>query len=118
MALALVTLRKDLSRRNKHLIISATPSGSYATGGDTVDLTKLTNPKFISNGLAGAVPKAVEIINTPGGYSAEFIIGTTLANSKLKIYSAPGTELSAAAYPAALTSNAFQIELVGPLGGF
>jgi hypothetical protein len=58
------------------------------------------------------------IVNAPVGYNAEIIPGTTLKNWKLKVYTAAGTEMTAIAYPAALTADPFLCELTGPLGNF
>ena len=118
MALVLATTDKDLTRRRKNLTISATPSGDYVVGGDTADLTAVTNPKGISNGKVAALPKTAKVVNSPGGYVGEFIIGATLATCKLKVYTAMGVELTAIAYNATLLADPFLIELSGPLGNF
>lgn len=109
------------SRRQKTITINATPTGSYPPGGDPIDLTAITDPTFQGSCFPGKVPDRVLILNVPAGYDAEIVAGTgtTLATAfKLKVYSAPGTELAAAAYPAALLADAFQLALIGPNWGF
>ena len=78
-----------------------TPTGNYATGGDVVDFTTVPLVK------ASRPPMSVMFYNFPGGYNAEWIRATPDAvnTGKVKIYSASGTELTAGAYPAALTAN-------------
>lgn len=116
--IALVSQYKDTSRRKKTLIVKGTLAGTYTVGGVTVDWTTTTNPKFISNGLVGSNPQHAEVINAPAGYSTELIAGTTLKNWLLKIYTAPGVELTAIAIPAALIADPLLFELTGPLGNF
>lgn len=113
-----VTTDKDVTRRRKVLEIAVTPSGVYTPGGDTLDFTTTTNPKFFSNGKVAAMPKSYNVLNCPAGYTAELIAGTTLKNWKLKVFSAAGQELGAAAYPAALLADPIKIRLSGPMGAF
>ena len=114
----LTSTDKDLTRRRKVLTVAALAVGNYVPGGDSINLSNVQNPKFISNGKIGGVPKIAEVMNAPGGYSAEIITASTLAGFKLKVYSAPGVELAAGAYPAALLADAFLLKFAGPLGAF
>lgn len=109
MALASVLKLIDFSRRRKRWRLAVTISGNYTTGGDTLDLTAVTNPSFIPAGAFAQVPDEFECQNPPGGYSCEVIVGTALNNSKVKFFSAPGTELAAGAYPAAITGDTLYI---------
>lgn len=118
MPTTLATTDKDVTRRRKVLTVAVTLSGDYTVGGDTVDLTTVTNPLMLSNGKVSALPTRATVVNSPDGYSAEFITGATLQTCKLKVYTAMGTELTAIAYPAALIADPFLIELSGPLGAF
>lgn len=89
-------------RTIRHL--SLTLSGDYSTGGDTLDLTATTNPNRIPAAKAfSALPDVISLENFPGGYTFELIPGTALNNNLLKIYTAEGTELAAAVYPAAIS---------------
>jgi len=118
MALALTALAVRHDLRTKELILKAVASGNYATGGDTVNLTSILNPNNITNAVAGYPGRITEPIvkQFAGGYVAELIPGTTLANWKLKIFSAPATELAAGAYPAAITGDFFILGFKGPKG--
>ncbi|MDE2102973.1 MAG: hypothetical protein KGL39_37360 [Patescibacteria group bacterium] len=116
MALALSVLSVDTDLRKKEVVVKAVASGNYATGGDTVDLTAVTNPSNRIGGFFG-YPGTIEdnsVEQGAGGYTAELVPGTSLSNWKLKIYSAPGTELAAGAYPAAITGDSFTLRFRGP----
>jgi hypothetical protein len=113
-----VVQRTDFTRRRHMIDTKLTLSGNYPAGGETVDLTKLTNPGLHSRAFPGSIPSKVRFDNIPGGYTPVWVPGTTLANGKVKFLSAVGTDLAAAAYPAALTADPLQIELSGPTGKF
>lgn len=90
---------------------SAQLSGNYAAGGDTLDFTKVP--------IEGTSQPPLNIrgVGFFAGYGVEFVIGTTLANSKVIFYTSPAvagvaplTELAAGAYPAALTAGPFVFE--------
>jgi hypothetical protein len=89
-------------------------SGSYVTGGDTVDLTPLVQAGVPSQPVA-PLSAWVEGNGTgtsqqaAGGYYA-FLTGTALNNNKVKIFNAAGGELAAGAYPAAVTSDVVTVE--------
>lgn len=102
---------QGLEGRFLETIHKLTFSGSYSTGGDTLD--------FTNGGVNSAVPPAQSqgivsinvVANGPassvssngGNYQAQK--GTTLANGKLKVFSTAGTELSAGAYPSGVTTD-------------
>lgn len=111
MALASTVTVVDITRRRKRKTIQVTPSGNYVAGGDTIDLTATTNPSFLAGAGFGSVPKRYIACRAPGGYTAEYIPGATLATCKVKYYSAAGQELAAGAYPAALTGDVTEVEL-------
>jgi hypothetical protein len=93
-------------------------SGSYVAGGDTLNLsTAGADPAFV-----GMVP-AIEALGGPidfdvwdaGGNIANGVFpvkGTTAATCKVKFTSAFNSELSAGAYPAALTGATLMGEAV------
>lgn len=118
MALSAVATYRDITRRKKHIDVLVTPSGNYVSGGDIFNLTAITNPKLLSGVKPATLPQVGIVLNAPGGYYAEFIMGTTMTNCKLKVYTSGGAELAAAAYPAALLANAFLVRLTGNLGAF
>lgn len=121
MPLAIVAIGTSNTRRSKTIKTTMTPSGTYPTGGDPIDLTTITNPTFQQGVQPGSVPTSVQIDNTPAGFAAEIVAGTgtNLATSfKLKVYSAPGVELANAAYPAGLLADSFLVALNGPNWGF
>lgn len=118
MAIVLVSVQRDITRRKRRLVIQGTVSGNYVTGGIPVDWTTVTNPKMLPGGRPRSNPLLGEVLNTPGGYSAEFIPGTTMKNWLLKVYTGGGAELAAAAFPGALIAAPFQFEVQGALGAF
>lgn len=113
MALATVIKAVDFTRRRKRRQLEITMSGNYAAGGDTLDLTKATNPSYLQGAGFSNVPvlSDVTVKNSPDGYTAEFVPGTTLANSKIKFMSTADTELAAGAYPANLAAVKLELEI-------
>lgn len=118
MADLLVTVSTDFSRRKKKLRVNDTITGNYVQGGTTLDLTKITNPKLISNGKCAANPTRGAVLNHPGGYNIELTVGATLQTWSYKILASGGAELAAGAIPAAITNDPVQLEFEGPLGAF
>jgi hypothetical protein len=78
-------------------------SGSYTTGGDTLDLSQ--QPLVPST----QVPIQATI-QGQSGYNYVFIPGSALNTNKVKIYSSGQTELASGAYPAAITSDSVAIQ--------
>lgn len=118
MPIALVTFDKEISRRRKRLRVKGTLSGNYVTGGITVDLTTISNPKLLSSGKAASNPTLGLVLNSPAGYTGELVAGATIKTWLLKVFTTGGAELAAAAFPAALAADPFQFEFEGPLGAF
>ena len=81
-------------------------SGNYPTGGDTLDFTQVTD-KLPSTQIIQAF---AESQNGNSGYYVA-IAGTALNNWKLKAFTGGGTEISAGAYPASVTSDAVQLTI-------
>ena len=88
-------------------------SGSYATGGDTLDLSSIAAliptgslPIFVfaeGNGTGTQQSAA-------GGYYV-VLAGSALNNWKVKIFSSGGVELAAGAYPAAVTGDSVYLSV-------
>jgi hypothetical protein len=73
-------------------------TGSYPTGGDTLDLTTIIGLGHLSKvAVFNNLPVDVDVA-LGGGYDGEFLPGSALNNGKLKLFSSGGTELGAGAY--------------------
>ncbi len=73
-------------------------SGSYTTGGDTLDLSQQP--------LIPTTQPSIQLtLQGQSGYTYVFVPGSALNNGKVKIYSAGQTELAAGAYPGAITGD-------------
>lgn len=122
MALILTAVSSSNTRRQKTIKIKAAPTSvTYTVGGIPIDLTTITDPTFQGSCFPGQVPQLIQVENAPAGYSAEVVAGagSTLANAfNLKIFTAPGTEMTAITIPAALVADSFLLALVGPNWGF
>src|ERR1700682_3369176 len=81
-------------------------SGNYSTGGDTLDFTQVTD-KLPSTQIIQAF---AESQNGNSGYYVA-IAGTALNNWKLKAFSGGGTEITAGAYPASVTTDVVQLTI-------
>jgi hypothetical protein len=106
MAVALAVVSVDNTRRKKRITYKTTFSGNYATGGDTIDFTAATDPNFKNARIPSVPPELIEVNGNPGGHGAEGVVGAGNNNSKIKLFSAAGTELAAAAYPAGVLAEA------------
>ena len=107
IAISLASNNVDASANNfVYAIATLTFSGSYTTGGDTLDFTS----------IAGQLPSTqiiqafAESQNGNGGY---YVVkqGSALNNWRLVGFNAGGTELAAAAYPAGVTSDIVQLSI-------
>lgn len=81
-------------------------SGNYPAGGDTLDWTTVAGLST-SNGRV-FTPSALPLYGAVAGTTGDDygpIIGTTLANGKVKINTTSNTELGAGAYPARITGD-------------
>ncbi len=81
-------------------------SGNYPTGGDTLDFTTVAD-KLPSDQI---IQVFADSQNGNGGYYVP-VQGSALNNWKLKAFNGGGTELSAGAYPASVTSDIVQITI-------
>ena len=109
MALAITITDIDAEAGNIYIFGLLTPSGSYSTGGDTLDFTTVA-----SQIGASQAPLQVWAGGTSGdAYSFVRAGSPTLANGKVKINTASNTELSSGSYPARITGDAnIQFEAV------
>lgn len=118
----LTALGSSNSRRQKTIKVAATVVGNYVpVTGVPLDLTTVVDPNFLGSCFPGQVPQSIQIENAPDGYSGEIIAGTgtNLATAfALKIYTAPGVEMTAIAFPAALLADSFLLAMFGPNWGF
>ena len=118
MALAVKITSIQAVGQQLRAAFNLTPSGNYATGGDTVDFTAaLQDPSFIgmlAQIISTQAPISLDVWDAGGNIANGVfpVLGTTLANNKVKFTSAFNTELSAAAYPAAITGSKLQGEAI------
>ena len=107
MPLAITIVDVDAASGNVYLFGTLTPSGSYSTGGDTLDFTT------IAPQLAASQPPVQVWIGGSTGDAYSWIKGAALNNQKVKINTASNTELAAGAYPARITGDtSLQFEAV------
>lgn len=89
-----------------------TPTGSYATGGDVLDLTPLASAA--GSDLPPSLVDFSSQTGNPGYFVWKRATVPSLSNGKAQGYAAAGTELSAAAYPAAFLADVIEIEAEFP----
>jgi hypothetical protein len=89
-----------------YAVATLTFSGNYVTGGDTLDFTQIAN-QLPSDTI---VQVFAESQNGNSGYYIP-VQGTTLNNWKLKAFLGGGTEISAGAYPASVTTDIVQLSI-------
>lgn len=107
MSLAISISSVDAAADNVYVFGSLTVSGSYSTGGDTLDFTTVAS--LVPASLA---PLQVWIGGSTGDNYA-WIKGATLNSQKVKISTASNTELAAATYPSRITGDtSIQFEAV------
>ncbi|SRR5260221_8482823 len=81
-------------------------SGNYATGGDTLDFTQVTN--MVPSDTI--VQVFAESQNGNSGYYIP-VQGAALNNWKLKAVLGGGTEVTSGAYPASVTTDIVQLSI-------
>jgi len=106
MAIALAVTDVDNSGKTVYLTCTLTFSGSYSTGGDTIDFTTVMGKGVLGKVFQAGKSPTYGYVSGSGGYSMGLIPGTTLANGKVKISTTAATELGAGAYPAGVTGDA------------
>jgi len=109
MALAMTITDIDAASDNIYVFGTLAASGSYSTGGDTLDFTTVG-----SQIAASQAPVQVWVGGTTGDtYGFVLASSPTLANGKVKINTASNTELGASSYPSRITGDAnIQFEAV------
>jgi len=89
-----------------YAIATLTFTGSYPTGGDTVDFTTVAD-KLPSTQI---IQVFAESQNGNSGYYVA-VQGSAMNNWKLKAFSGGGTEITAGAYPASVTTDIVQLSI-------
>jgi len=107
ITISLSPLNVDSSASNfAYAIASLTFSGTYPTGGDTLDFTQVAD-KLPSTQIVQAF---AESQNGNSGYYIP-VQGTALNNWKLKAFAGGGAEITAGAYPASVTTDVVQLSI-------
>lgn len=91
------------------ILFSITPSGSYTTGGDTLDLTALTGAPGLGIPPTAQLPLQV-VITGIAGYDYKYVNGSTLANGLVIVRqsagsAAPMAQIAQTTYPAGVTGD-------------
>ena len=109
MALAINITSINSGEGSLYVFGTLTASGSYASGGDTLDFTTVA-----SQIGASQAPVQVWVGGSTGdNYGFVRAASPTLANGKIKVNTASNTELAAGAYPVRISGDAnIQIEAV------
>ncbi len=107
ITISLSPLNVDSSANNfVYAIATLTFSGSYPTGGDTLDFTTVAD-KLPSTQIVQAF---AESQNGNSGYYIP-VQGSALNNWKLKCFLGGGTEITAGAYPGSVTTDVVQVAI-------
>ena len=107
ITLSLKSTNVDSSASNfVYAIVTLSFTGSYPTGGDTLDFTQ----------IASLIPSTTIIqafAESQNGNSGYYIPvqGSALNNWKLKCFLGGGTEVTAGAYPASVTGDIVQLSV-------
>jgi len=107
ITISLTSNNVDSSASNfVYAIAALTFTGSYPTGGDTVDFTTVAD-KLPSTQI---IQVFAESQNGNSGYYIA-VQGSAMNNWKLKACSGGGTEITAGAYPASVTTDIVQLSI-------
>ena len=106
MALAISITDIDSGGNVLCIFGTVTASGSYSTGGDTLDFTQVAD-KLPSSQIVQAF---AESQNGNSGYYVP-VQGSGMNNWKLKALAGGGTEITAGAYPASVTTDIVQLSI-------
>jgi len=107
ITISLSPLNVDSSASNfVYAVATLSFTGNYPTGGDTLDFTQITN-QMPSDTI---VQVFAESQNGNSGYYIP-VQGSALNNWKLKAFLGGGTEISAGAYPASVTTDIVQLSI-------
>ena len=99
MALAITITHYDTSNRSIYIFGTLAASGSYATGGDTLDFTT------VGAQVDASQPPVSFWAGGTTGDSYSWIVGSALNNGKVKISTTSATELAAGTYPARISGD-------------
>jgi hypothetical protein len=97
--------------REKLIRYKLTLSGAYVQAiratntGELIDLTKVVGVNKEDQFWGKNGPKRVYVVQAPAGYGVSILPGADGLHWLLKVWSAVGVELAAAAYPAAITAD-------------
>lgn len=105
MPIALVVKAITETRRTRRVTFTPTMSGSYVTGGDTLNFATATDPNALGYAAPGGPPENIVVQGSLGGRQVTPIIGTTNANSLLKMFDSKDTQAAAAAYDAGVLAD-------------
>src|SRR6266403_153179 len=107
ITISLSPLNVDSSANNfVYAIGTLTFSGNYPTGGDTLDFTTVAD-KLPSDQL---IQVFADSQNGNAGYYVP-VQGSALNSWKLKAFTGGGTEVTAGAYPASVTTDIVQLTI-------
>ena len=107
ITISLTSNNVDSSASNfVYAIATLTFTGSYPTGGDTVDFTTVAD-KLPSTQI---IQVFAESQNGNSGYYIA-VQGSAMNNWKLKAFSGGGAEITAGAYPASVTTDIVQLSI-------
>src|SRR6476661_527001 len=107
IAITLLPSNEDGSGSNLFYAIGTlTFSGNYPTGGDTLDFTTVAD-KLPSTQIMQIFADSQ---NGNAGYYVP-VQGTAMNNWKLKAFTGGGTEVTAGAYPASVTTDVVQVTI-------
>lgn len=118
MALAATVTRVWHDGQQMHVLGTVAASGSYATGGDTLDLAVRGLP-------ARNASRWVEL-QGESGFAYRWVPGSGISNGKVKVYGQEPTsatagvialsELAAGAYPTGITGDAIRFHAIFDFG--
>lgn len=107
ITISLSPLNVDSSANNfVYAVATLAFSGNYPTGGDTLDFTQVAD-KLPTTQIVQAF---AESQNGNSGYYIP-VQGSALNNWKLKAFLGGGTEVTAGAYPASVTTDSVQLTI-------
>jgi hypothetical protein len=101
MAVTPTVVKKWFDTKKLFVVVNLVFSGSYVTGGDTVNLQSLGIP-------SSQVPISCLGVEGQVGTTYNWIPGTTQANGKIFITQGATVQVTAGAYPGSITGDVVQ----------
>jgi hypothetical protein len=119
MALAISVTSVNKVQRDFIVRGSIVASGSYVTGGDTLNFATATFRLGVDGIKSSSAPTSIAVWSQGGAAITAYfdyrpILGTTQANNLLQVFVGAGTEVGAGAYPAGVTSDTIEFEAYFP----